>query len=163
MKRYIFIAVLIVSGLLQITILDDLKVFNVKLDLFLVTALSAAFFMNARYAVLFCFFCGLFKDIFVYGTIGINSILFCLWSAIIMRLSRHLTIDNNYVRTVIIFITALLNNIVLGVFVTVYLDKTVPIGIFLRIIILGALYSTVIFGIISSIIFLIWRWGKPDD
>ncbi|MGD0336765.1 MAG: rod shape-determining protein MreD [Candidatus Omnitrophota bacterium] len=150
MKKIIFGVALLLAALLQTTVFNYLRIFNVKPDLLLIVAVSGVFSMQERQALFFCLFCGLFKDIFASGILGINTVLFCVWGLVISRLSRQLTIDNNYVRIGTMFVISILNNIALGAAV-VYPGKSVPAGVFLRIIILGSFYTTVIFGLISMV------------
>ena len=151
MKKYIFLVVALSASLLQVTVFDYLKIFNVRADLLLIASVFAALFMKTRQVLFFCLFCGLLKDIFAWGSFGINTVLFCLWGMLILKLSRQLTIDNDYVRIGAMFIIALLDNIAHSL-VTIYSGKFVSVGIFLRVISLGPFYTALIFSIILKIV-----------
>jgi hypothetical protein len=74
----------------------------------------------------------------------LNTILFFLWSILIIKLSRKISFDNNYVRLVFIFIIAILNNIVSRL-IFIFLGNLVSLGLFLRITFIESLYTALIF------------------
>lgn len=143
MKNFIFIAAIIISALLQTTILNCVNIFNVKPDLLLISVIIASLFFEPQWAISLSIFSGILKDIFSVNVFGLNSILFFLWSFLIIKLSRKITFDNNYVRVVLIFIIALLNNIIMRL-IFLFLDNFISLGIFLRITFIESLYTALI-------------------
>jgi rod shape-determining protein MreD len=144
MKKVVFLGVIFVSAALQITWIDSFKVFTVKPDLLLMLAVTASLCFNFKEAIFLCIFAGLLKDALGAGGFGLNTLLFCLWSFLLSLLNRQISFDNEIFRAVIIGVVALLHNILLGL-IPVYTGRIVPPGIFLRIILLEPLFTTLVF------------------
>lgn len=143
MKNFIFIAAIIISALLQTTILNCVNIFNVKPDLLLSSVIIASLFFEPQWAISLSIFAGILKDIFSVNVFGLNSILFFLWSFLIIKLSRKITFDSNYVRAVLIFIIAIINNIIVGL-IFLFLGNFISLGLFLRITFIESLYTALI-------------------
>jgi len=135
--------VVIILGLLQVIILDYFKIFGVKPDLLLISAVIASLVFEFKWAFILSLFAGLFKDVFGATTFGINTLLFALWSFLIVRLNKEITIDYNFIRMVLIFIVCLLHNTITGL-IFIYLGNFIPLGIFLRIVSVGSIYTALI-------------------
>lgn len=58
-----------------------------------------------------------------------------------MWVKKEVTLDNNIARLILMFIVALMHNIITGM-ILIYLGKSVPLGVLLKIIILGSAYTT---------------------
>jgi rod shape-determining protein MreD len=144
MKHFIFIATIIIFALLQATILNYVNIFNAKPDLLLISVIIASLFFKPRWAISLSIFSGVLKDIFSVNVFGINTILFFLWSLLIIKLSREISFDSNYVRLVFIFIIAILNNIITRL-IFLFLGNFISLGLFLRITFIGSLYTALIF------------------
>lgn len=151
MRKFVFLVIVLLLGLLQVTILDWIKLFNLKPDLLLISVVIAALFFNLRWALFFSLFAGIFKDAFATLPFGINTFLFVLWALCIVRLSRQISLEENLLRLVLIFVIALLQNIITGL-ALVYSGNFIALGIFLRIVLLGSLYTAVAFALVSRII-----------
>ena len=137
-------------GLFQLTFLHYFKVFGVQPDLFLVSVVLASLFLEGRRAIIFSLTVGVFKDAFSLNTFGADILLFTLWSFLIVRITRKVSIEDNLSRTFLIFIIALLQNIA-SVLLLAYSGNFIPFGIFLRIILLGSLYTALILPLILKI------------
>lgn len=144
MKNFIFIAAIIISALLQATILNCVNIFNVKPDLLLISVIIASLFFAPLWAISLSIFAGILKDIFSVNVFGLNSTLFFLWSFLIIKLSRKILFDTNYVRFVLIFIIAILNNIIIRL-IFLFFDNFISLGLFLRITFIESLYTALIF------------------
>jgi len=143
-KNLIFIAVILFFALLQATILNYLNIFNVKPDLLLTSVVIACLYLEPVQAISLSIFAGVMKDIFSVNAFGINTILFFLWSFLVIKLSREISFDSSYVRLVLIFIIAILNNIVIRL-IFLFLGNFISWGIFLRITFIEPLYTALIF------------------
>lgn len=155
-KNWIFLFIVLISGILQITIPDSFKVFNIKPDFLLISVVLGSLLFRPRWAFVFSIFAGILKDTFSPSPFCINTILFILWSFIILKLTRQIAIDNNFMRIGLIFIIAIIHNIITG-FILIYSGSFIPLGIFLRIIFLGSLYTAVVLPLAIKIIRPVYR------
>ena len=144
MKIFIFIVAIIIFALLQTTILNYVNIFNVKPDLLLISAIIASLFFQPLWAISLSIFSGILKDIFSVNAFGMNTILFFLWSFLIIKLSRKISLDSNYVCLVLVFIIAIVNNIITRL-IFLFLGNSISLGLFLRITFIGSLYTASIF------------------
>lgn len=137
------IAVFIISILFQVTLVDYLKFFSAKPDLLLIAAFIGGLFLQLRWALAAGFILGAIKDSFLLNTLGLNAALFPLWIIFSVKLSRRVSVDDNLSRSVLVGVIALLNNIISGFFLT-FSGSTVPLGIFLRIVLFSSLYTVLV-------------------
>jgi len=149
-KKLIFIFTIIIFAIFEVTILDYFKIFNVKPNILLILVVGLSLSLELRWAINFAVLCGILKDIFSINTFGINTLLFPLWSFLTIELSKKISIDNNFIRAIIIFIIVILNNIITRLILS-YLGKIIPMGIFLRITCLESLYTALISPLIFKI------------
>ncbi len=140
MKVSVFLIVTLILGIFQLTFLEYFKIFGIKPDLLLVTVVIAGLFFEMRSAIIFGIFAGIFKDIFSLNPFGLNLLLFSLWGFLVAKISRKISIEDNIAAAIVVFIIALLQNIITGL-TLIYSGSFVPTGIFLRIVLLGSLYS----------------------
>ena len=153
MKNWIFLCIIITCALLQITILDYIKILNVKPDLVFISVVTASIFLELRSAILLSIFAGILKDILSVNTVGINTLLFPLTSFIIIKLSRKISLDNNLICMVSAFIIMLLNDIIARA-VFLFLGDFISWGIFLRTAFVESLYT-------ASVLPLVFKVIKP--
>ncbi len=144
MRNLIFITTIIIFALLQTTILNYVSIFNVKPDLLLISVLIASLFFKPAWALSLSIFAGILKDILSVNAFGFYSIIFFLWSLLIIKLSRKISFDSNYVRLILVFIIAILNNIILRL-IFIFLGNFISLGLFLRITFIESLYTALIF------------------
>ncbi|MBI3990850.1 MAG: rod shape-determining protein MreD [Candidatus Omnitrophica bacterium] len=140
MKKLIFFFLIIIFALLQATLLNCIDIFNIKPDLLLASVIISSLSFNPVWALSLSIFAGILKDIFSANTFGMNTILFFLWSLFIIELSRGITFDSKYIRLALIFIIAILNNIIIRL-IFLFLGNLIPWGIFLRITLVESLYT----------------------
>jgi len=141
-KLYFFLATLSL-GVLQVSLLDYFKIFNVKPDLLLISAVIASLIFKFPWAILLSIFAGLFKDAFSIGAFGINTLLFSLWCFLIARLTRKLSLEDDLMRIALIFLIALIHHIIIGL-LFLPLGKSIALGIFMRIIIIESIYTAAV-------------------
>lgn len=147
MKKFIFFLAVFLAGLLQVTILNNFRILTIKPCLLLIFVLIASLTFELRWALVFSLFAGIFKDIFSISAFGINTVLFLLWSFLIVRLSREISIENNVLRCGLVLIVTFLHDIFVGL-IYVYSGNYVPLGIFLRIITVQPIYTALILPIV---------------
>jgi len=147
----IFLFGIVTLGLVQLVFLDYFKLFNVKPDLILIIISLCSLVLELRWALALSIFAGLFKDAFGVSVFGINTLLFPIWSFLIIKLAKKISIDNNYLRMGLIFIIATLHNTITGITV-IYLGSFISLGIFLRIVFVGSLYTAVISPLVFKVI-----------
>lgn len=145
MRRWIFLPIIVMLGILQVTVLDYFKLFGVKPDLLFLVTLTAGFlfYFELKWVLSLGIFAGILKDILSPNPFGINTLLFPLWNFVTIKLSKKVSIENNFLRSIYIFIIVALNDIVTRL-IYVCLGNFIPIGVFLRITFLGSLYTALI-------------------
>ena len=151
MRVSVFLVIALILAVFQLTSLSYFRLFGVSPDLFLVCVFIASLFFKLRWSIIFSVLLGIFKDSFSPDTFGLNIILFSLWSFLIVQVSRKITIDDNITRALLLFIVALLQNIISGLLLF-YSGGNVPTGIFLRIVFLGSLYTALTLPLILKIV-----------
>lgn len=151
MKKFLFFLAIVVSGLLQVTILNYFKIFNIKPDLLLICVVIASLTFELKWALIFSLSAGLLKDVFAMYSFGINSALFLLWSFCIARLNREISLESNVFRMCLVFIITFLHTVISGIIYT-YSGRFVPLGIILRIIILQSVYTALVLPIVYKFI-----------
>ncbi len=140
MSARLFWLIALILGFFQLAFTDYFRLLGVSPDLILTCVVIAGMFFELRWAIIFSALLGVFKDSFSLSVFGYNTILFSLWGFLTVKVSRKVSIEDNLARTLLLFIVALLHNITCGL-LFVYSGGTVPLGIFLRIVFLGALYT----------------------
>jgi len=149
-KKIFFLFIIIILGLLQITLLDFFRVFGIKPDLLLICSVVSSLVFEFRWALMFCIFAGFFKDALGISALGINTLFFPIWCLLIIRLNREVTLDSNFIHIGLIFIVTFFHNIITGL-ISVYSGNVIPLGIFLRILIIESIYTALVFPLIFKI------------
>lgn len=141
MQNLLFLPALLVIVLIQTTILNHLKVFGVQPDLLIGLVVVVSVCRDWKWALPIAIIAGLFKDLFGTPGIGINIFMLPLWSYLLSKLSRKISIDDSIGLSAATFLTVILNDISSRL-LYLYLGKYVSFGIFLRITIIESLYTT---------------------
>ncbi|RKY31155.1 MAG: rod shape-determining protein MreD [Candidatus Omnitrophota bacterium] len=139
-SKSIFLISALILALVEVTLLDLFRVFNVKPDLLLALAVFAAFLFEVKFVIFFAIFCGFLKDILTINTIGFNILLFTLWCWFIIRINKDMVVEDNRVRVLFLFIISFLHDITLRL-IFLFLGFPISLGLFLRISILKSLYT----------------------
>lgn len=151
MNKWAFLAAIILACVLEVTSLNYFRVFNVSPQLLLVAVVVASLAFDLKWALFFSILSGILKDIFCPESAAFNTLLFAFWSFLIVRLSRKISVDNNFIRVALLFIITILNNILVKLSF-VYLGKFIPLGIFLRTTFLESLYTVFVSVLVFKII-----------
>lgn len=141
MKKLFFLLAIIFLTTLGLKWPNFLNFFHCQPDLLLIFMVALVFYTDFKTALIFGVLAGLAKDVFLPGSLPINTILFSIWSYVLHRLSRQISTEEVYVRLAIVLAVALLNNLVIGL-QSVAAGGIIPPGIFLRNLILISVYTT---------------------
>jgi rod shape-determining protein MreD len=159
MKNCIFLILIVSLGIVQVTLLDTVKVFNVKPDLLLIMAVLVSIFFEWRWIFFLTLFCGIVKDAFGIGVPGIHTLLFPLWGFLIARLSRKVSLEHAFVSAALLFIVFIAHNVITrAIFFS--LGRNIPFGIFIRTLFLESLLSSLISFFAFSPLERLCRWAK---
>jgi len=150
-KHWIFLFIIIACALLQITILNYIKIFNVKPDLLFISVVITSLLLEFRSAVLFSIFAGILKDALSINAFGINTILFALSCCLIIALSKKISLDNNLIRMASVFVIMLINNIITRL-IFLFLGNFISLGVFLRVTFIESLYTALVLPLALKII-----------
>jgi len=140
MKKLFFLLTIIILATFGLNWPNFLNFFYCKPDLFLIFMVALVFYTDFKTALLFGILAGLVKDVFLPRGIAINTICFSIGSYLIYRFNRQVSIEDGYVRLVIVLVTALLNNFIIGL-QSVATGNIIPPGIFLRNLIIVSVYT----------------------
>lgn len=143
MKNAVLLLILLILGLFQATGLRYFSVFWVKPDLLLVSVAVASVFLDRKLALLFSLFAGIVKDIFGFDAIGVNILLYPLWSYTVGKLSRKISINDELAVMLLVFTVIFFNGIIIHL-IDLSLGKLIPLGIFLRIVCVESLYTALL-------------------
>lgn len=155
-KKWIFLFIIVIFAVFEVTILDYFKIFNIKPDLFLIAVLMASlsFAFQSRLAILLSAYSGMLKDILGINPFGINTLLFPLWSFLIIKLSRKITLDNNFISSGAMFVIVILNAAAIKI-IFLFSGRFMPWGVFLRTAFLESLYTALVLPLLFRVI-----WAK---
>lgn len=118
-----------------------LSFFGVKPDLLICFIVITSVYFEWKWALSFSLLAGLFKDLLGSSAVGINIFLMPLWSYLVLRLSKKISIDDPIGLSAAVFLAVLLNDIA-SRFLYLSFGKYVSLGIFLRIAFIESFYTT---------------------
>lgn len=150
-KKLLFFIFVLIAALLEATVLNYFKLFNVKPNLILCLVVSASLYLDRGKSLGLACFSGILKDIFSIQFFGFNTLLFPFWSFTIIKLSKKISLDNNFIRATLIFITVVAHDIATTLMLLSLNKAVVPWGIFLRITFLESLYTTAVFPLVFKV------------
>jgi len=144
LKKILFLLILVIVALFQITYLESLRIFNVKPDLILVLLVLVSIYFDFKKALVLSIFLGFLKDLFGVDKIALNIPLFVLWSYLVFKLSRKIIVEKNFIKALFVFLINFLHNIMRYFIISFLIKDQIPIFIFLRILILESFYTTLV-------------------
>lgn len=151
MKNWTFACVIIICTLLQSAVLGSISIFGVKPDLLFICVFYAAIFFGIKRSVPFGIFAGFLKDMLCTNTFGINTLLFPLFSIVLFKISREISLDNNFIRIATLFIAMLIHDIAARI-IFFFTGNFISWGIFLRTTFLEALYTALVLPLVLRVI-----------
>ncbi|MFH0790697.1 MAG: rod shape-determining protein MreD [Candidatus Omnitrophota bacterium] len=144
MRKAAFFFLILIFGLIQATILNYFRIFLVKPDFLFVIIVIASLCFRPFWSVTFSIFAGFLKDVLGgSGAFGINTVLFPLWSLLVIRLDREVSIDHHLSRAVLILIVVFLNDLIVRL---IFLSSGtfIPFRVFSWVIILESFYTALV-------------------
>ncbi len=127
MTKRIFFIIVFICVALEVTFLNYFKIFSVKPDLSLIAVVFASLYFDLKWALILSIFVGLLKDTFSLNPFGIYTPLFALYSLLIARLSRKISLENNLILMVLVFIIVIFNNLLHSSISCIYSSTAVTI------------------------------------
>jgi rod shape-determining protein MreD len=163
MRILILIVIILVLSLLQVTFFEYFTFFNIRPDLLLVTLVLVSLRMSfSGWPLVLGLIAGFLKDSSGIGGFGLNSFLFPFWCFLVLNLSRKITLENNFLRGLLVFVVALLHNIITGLSV-IYMGGFILPGIFLRIVFFDSLYTAIALPLLARIINPLFKDYYPEN
>lgn len=150
-QKIIFFIIVNIAALLQTTVLNSFKIFNVKPDIILISIVLGSLSFELSWAIGFSIFAGILKDVFSLNAFGINTILFPIWSFLIIRLSKKITLDNGFICAASVAVITVVNNIFIKL-INFYLGNTINISIFLPTLFLECLYTALVLPLVFKVV-----------
>ncbi|RJP29826.1 MAG: rod shape-determining protein MreD [Candidatus Omnitrophota bacterium] len=147
MRYLAFIFFILVVFVIQVTILNLVKIFNVKPDLLLAVSVIATFYFDNKAAVMFAALAGFLKDVLSANPIGANILIFALCIYMVEQLLKRIFIDNDYSRMALMGLVVLVNGLLLKP-VLLFMNHPVPVGIYSRILFIDIIYTALVFPLI---------------
>lgn len=144
MKKTFFLLLICIASILQVSFLDRFSFFRVKPDIMLLGVIIAGLCFELKWALFFAFIAGLLKDTFSANAYISYAMLFSFFAFLIFEARRKISIDNNLMRVLFIFVVSFLCSIVIGILFSLW-ARSIPIGLFLRISFLEALLTAAVF------------------
>jgi len=141
MKTFYFFLFVILICIVQVTALDNVRIFNVKPDLLLVAVVMAGLYFEWKSALFLSITAGFLKDACGTNITSLYTFLFPLWCYLVIRISRKISIEeNNLFFSISAGIVALIN-IPLEKIIYMGSGNSIPFGLFLRISVIEVLYT----------------------
>ncbi|MFA5320635.1 MAG: rod shape-determining protein MreD [Candidatus Omnitrophota bacterium] len=110
--RCAYFGVILLCAALQVGPAEGLKLFGVKPDLLILTALMAAVFFRSGWALLYAVTSGLIKDSLVVSSFWVPySLTFAVWALVARGISRRIVIDKWWLRFLLVFCLVNLDNL----------------------------------------------------
>ena len=146
MTEMFFLLVVLLAAVLQGTVLNAFRFFWVRPDILLALTVIASLTLRPRLALLSALLAGFLKDSLGVYLFGINTLFFPLWSLVIIRLKKEISVESNQlIPLAILVIICILNNLVIRLIFFSFGGLTLPAGIFLRTVIIEASYTGLLF------------------
>ena len=143
MKNLFFLLIIMVLTILGLNWPTFLNFFYCKPDLLLIFMVALVFYTDFKTALIFGILAGLVKDVFLPGTLAMNTICFSIWSYSVYRVGRQISTEENFLRMAVVLVVALLNNSIIGM-QNIAIGNIISPGIFLRNLIIASVYTSLL-------------------
>ncbi|MFH1640793.1 MAG: rod shape-determining protein MreD [Candidatus Omnitrophota bacterium] len=151
MKKWLIVLIIIILALLEVTLLDYIRVFGTKPDLLIISVFVLSFYAGFKWALPLAILAGALKDAFGSYPFGLNTLLFSVWSILLIKLSKKVSIDSDLIRAILVFIILVFNNIIARM-ILLFSGNSIPLGIFLRVTFLESLYTASVLPLVLKFI-----------
>lgn len=160
MKNLIYFALFVfITVLFQLTFVDCFKIFNLKPDFILVNLVIVSLYLDLRRTLILWVFTGLLKDILSANSFGLNTLIFPILGLAFIKLSKEISLDNNFIRMAVVFIISFFYQGIRGLIFFSLGRFNLPLFFFLGIMSLESLYTALIlplvFWLIKPALFLL--------
>lgn len=143
MRYWFFFSAILVAAIFQISLSESLRIFNVKPELLLALVVLFALVCEHRLAIALAIIAGMLKDLLSINNAAANTILFPLWSILVIQAARRISLDTPARQTWLVAIVVAANSMVFQFFIFPA-GSQIPVGIFLRTLFLEPLYSAAV-------------------
>jgi len=145
-RELLFLLGILLAAILQGTLLNAFRFFWVKPDLLLSSVVIASLTLRPRWALISSCLAGFLKDSLGVYLFGMNTLFFPLWSLLIIRLKKEITVESHQlIPPAILVILCILNNLVIRIIFLFLGGLTLPAGILIRTIVIEAAYTGLLF------------------
>jgi len=148
-----FYLCVIICAIVQATMLDYIRLWSVKPDLLLLCCVVVGLTLSLRDGLYLGILAGFLKDILSLNHYGISTLFFPLVVFLVFKLSTKIATENSSLSAMVVFFVVILNEVVSKILLE-FFGVFIPAGVFLRVIILEALYTA----IISILVFKMKGW-----
>lgn len=149
--KFIIGFILILLVILQSTVLDYIKIFNVKPDLVLATVIIVGVSADLKWVMVFSYLAGFLKDILGTSPFGLNTLVFPLLGFLSFKLSKKIAIETEYMKAATVFMAVILENLIAFLWL-IFTGLDISLGIFSRFTIISSIYTVLILILIFKII-----------
>lgn len=151
MKKLLFLIFIFLIAILQSTILNQVRFFSVKPDLFLILTLASTLIFEPVWAIGFCIWLGFLKDTLGSSGSAINTIIFACWSLLIIKVSRKINLDNFIFCMILVFVAVIFNGIFTKIIFANY-GKVVYFGTTLKILVFESIYTVLMLPVLFKLL-----------
>ncbi|MDD5255253.1 MAG: rod shape-determining protein MreD [Candidatus Omnitrophica bacterium] len=141
MKKICFFLIMLLFFMLQATLFQPFRVFGVKPDLLLLSAVSAGLLFDLKWALFFGIIAGFLKDILGVQDFAFNVAFFSLWSYVSHLVSRKVHLDNELFAAIFVCVVAFAHIGISRIVFTFLGITTGSTGVFARTLLLEPLYT----------------------
>jgi rod shape-determining protein MreD len=155
MRVTISVIVFFLAALIEVTLIESIKVLSVKPSLFLIAVIYIALFWGKRPGMWFGFAAGLFLDLFAPQHMGLNTLLFTSVGFLVGSMAASLYREKFLSQVLILLFVSLMESLIY--FALSSGSPEAFLEFFLRYGIPGALYTTVA----GAIVFYVFHLARP--
>lgn len=123
---------LFIIMLLDATLFNYLRIFGARPDVILAALIILSPLFTLKWSAGFALLAGIFRDSMSTLPFGFSTIICVLLVILAKWVAQKLKVENSFIRSAVLFLAVLLNNIALG-FILFVLGSAIAAGIFLRI------------------------------
>jgi len=154
MKIFRNILIIALALLLQSTFWGRFTIFGARPDLAMLVLILLVSRSGQVESVLYGFFIGFLQDVYSPEFLGVNAFTMSLMGFFLDLGKERLTVENYSVKAIVSFIACIVHDIIFLLLYTKF-DSSIMIDIFLKVSLLGAVYTS----ILLVIIVMAWDWA----
>jgi len=139
---FIYLAVFI-CAILQATLLNYFRLWGTKPDILLLCCVVASLNLSLEKSLCLAVFAGFLKDILSLNHYGISTLFFPVIVFLVFKLSRKISAEGSFVGAILVLCAVILNGVISKIFLE-FFGTYIPVGVFLRVLIIEALYSSAV-------------------